>query len=132
MPSRHDIRSTAIPATAAAPCAAREWIAAVGAGRLSARALQDAALVASELVTNAVRHAGLGYGAPIHLTLRFREPRLALSVADCGDGFAADGRDAAAVRAPATGRGLRIVRRLAERTEVDGVTGRVAVELSPA
>jgi anti-sigma regulatory factor (Ser/Thr protein kinase) len=45
------------------------------------------ALVVSELVTNAIRHAGLGAGDPIDLDLQSQDGHVRIAVRDGGPGF---------------------------------------------
>ena len=47
-----------LPAGATAPSAARSWLRAVTCGRHGSRLMDDALLLVSELVTNAVRYGG--------------------------------------------------------------------------
>lgn len=49
--------------------------------------LQDARLLLSELVTNSVRHAGIGGESSIGLALRLTQDRLSVAVSDPGPGF---------------------------------------------
>jgi anti-sigma regulatory factor (Ser/Thr protein kinase) len=76
------------------------------------------ALLASELVTNAIRHAGLRPGDPINVQATRHAGRVRLSVHDGGQGFDAPrggGRDPGA----AGGRGLVIVDALSDAWGVD-------------
>ncbi|MEU1260865.1 ATP-binding SpoIIE family protein phosphatase [Streptomyces cellulosae] len=93
-----------------------EWAqsAADGADLLTGRVGDDAALVASELVTNAVVHAG----TDVHVTCRLEEDTSALvvEVADRHPSRAPrdDAAEAPAHDIPEYGRGLRLVAALAE------------------
>ena len=49
--------------------------------------LNDARLLATELVTNSVRHSGIGSGSSIGLALRLTPDRLSVAVSDPGPGF---------------------------------------------
>ena len=75
--------------------------------------LQDARLLLSELVTNSVRHAGVGGESSIGLALRLTPDRLSVAVSDPGPGFVPE------ITAPGIdqegGRGLFIVDQLADR-----------------
>ncbi|MEU0915667.1 ATP-binding SpoIIE family protein phosphatase [Streptomyces althioticus] len=92
-----------------------EWAqsSADGADLLTGRVGEDAALVASELVTNAVVHAG----TEVHLTCRLEEDTggLVVEVADRHPSRAPrDDAEAPAHDIPEYGRGLRLVAALAE------------------
>jgi two-component sensor histidine kinase len=93
---------------------------------LRAERVLDLQVVVSELVTNAVRHAGLEPGAPIRMHLDREGQRLRLEVDD-GDGLTL-GPDPIPLSRVTGGRGLRIVSQLAERWEAHG--GRVVVWLA--
>ena len=98
---------------------------------LSVEGALDARVVVSELVTNAVLHAGLITGDPIHVSARVHHDRIALVVCDCGRGIPLF--DAAPAASQAIGgRGLFIVQRLATRLLIDGPRGKVVVELGRA
>ncbi len=113
-----------LPGSPLAPGSARallrkaltEWaqLAPPGADLLTGRVGDDAALVASELVTNAVVHAG----TEVHLTCRLEEDTGAL-VVEVADHHPARAPQDGAPEAPAHdtpeyGRGLRLVAALAE------------------
>ncbi|WP_167536309.1 ATP-binding protein [Streptomyces ficellus] len=97
-----------------APHSLRMWIAALLDGWHLPRLQDDLALIATELATNAVEHAGTA----ARITLAFREPEpgrrvVRLEVEDSGPGFAprsgtsaAPARDA---RESCAGRGLQLV-----------------------
>lgn len=74
--------------------------------------LEDARLLMSELVTNAVRHAGLGPEGRISVRAELRSGRLRVEVRDQGGGFEP-------TRAPSaergSGWGLYLVREIADR-----------------
>jgi len=95
----------------AAPTAPAEARLSLGALRraIPSRQLEDLRLVVSELVTNAVLHAGLRVGDPITMTVRVTEGRIRVEVVDGGCGFPQ------APAAPAAGLGLPIVDRLSDR-----------------
>jgi signal transduction histidine kinase len=72
----------------------------------------DAALVATELVTNAVRHSGSSAGQTLEVRLDVRSERLRISVRDPGrSGREAEVRSGRSVG----GWGLQIVEQIAER-----------------
>jgi anti-sigma regulatory factor (Ser/Thr protein kinase) len=86
----------------------------------------DAQLIASELVTNAIEH---GDGGPVIVELEHRTSEVALRVESVGVAPAVGGAAAWDV-APAeqlTGRGLGIVRAVAERVEVHRTNGRLVI-----
>jgi anti-sigma regulatory factor (Ser/Thr protein kinase) len=91
---------------------------------LSARRMGDLRLLVSEVVTNAVRHAGLSRGDMIRLRFATVEGRLRVEVADPGPGFEPTPRDPDLARPG--GWGLYLVERLAERWGVD-TNGRTLV-----
>ncbi len=74
-----------LPMTADAPARARRAIEGLGLGQPEQ---ESASLLASELVTNAVRHSGAGTGDPIELRVEVGSASLRMSVTDAGRGFA--------------------------------------------
>lgn len=105
--------------TANAPGRARHGIAGLGA-RLSADRMDDARLLVSELVTNAVMHGGVRDGAPsIEVCVRVLPGSAAVSVQDEGAGFMAS--DLVGSRPGVPGRrGLELVAALADRFGIAG------------
>lgn len=92
-----------------APRAARDFLAGVCARWDARRFVETGALVLSELVSNAVRHAGTG--GEVEVSLQLTDGRLMIQVRDGGDGMP--------VVVPPTlrtigGNGMDIVSRLAE------------------
>jgi anti-sigma regulatory factor (Ser/Thr protein kinase) len=91
------------------------------AGSLPERRMRDARLLVSELVTNAVRHAGLSAGDRIRLLAQITGSVLRVEVHDPGRGFE--------VRAPspdptrASGWGLYLVSELADRWGNENIPG---------
>lgn len=86
----------------------------------------DAQLVASELVTNAVEH---GTGGPVVMALRREPASLALTVESVGPApevGAVDEWEVAPVE-QITGRGLGIVRSIADRVDVSRRNGRLVI-----
>ena len=78
-------------------------------------------LLVSELVTNSVRHAGLGEGSRISLHIESRPEVVRVEVTDPGSGFVPDMR--AITIAQESGWGLYLVDELADRWGVDAVGG---------
>jgi anti-sigma regulatory factor (Ser/Thr protein kinase) len=90
--------------------------------QLPVRRLHDLRLLVSELVTNAVRHADLAEGDPIHLRVDTHDAMLRVEVRDGGKGFAAGAPDPQP-KGP-SGWGLYLVAELADRWGVDQDDGR--------
>jgi anti-sigma regulatory factor (Ser/Thr protein kinase) len=84
---------------------------------LSARRLEDARLLVSELVTNAIRHAGLDADDVIKLVVVSGDRALRIEVCDPGRGF----KVSEPVPDPArpSGWGLYLVRELSDRWGVE-------------
>ena len=102
-----------------APAEARRTVVALP---LHARARELLALLVSELVTNAIRHAGVAAGDPIDLTLASENGHVWVSVRDGGPGFDPETSEDASPRA--SGYGLEIVATLADEWGVErGSTG---------
>jgi anti-sigma regulatory factor (Ser/Thr protein kinase) len=81
--------------------------------------MEDARLMVSELVTNAVLHGGDRAGSAIAVDVRLLPASVVVSVADPGRGF--DPARLEPSRAGAPGRrGLELVAALAEKVGVDG------------
>jgi anti-sigma regulatory factor (Ser/Thr protein kinase) len=102
-----------LPSTTAAPARARGALEEL-AERISAERLRDVRLLVSELVTNAVRHAG---GEVVRLVVGVREGILRVEVHDPGDGFEVAAPSEDPMRA--SGWGLVLVDELADRWGVD-------------
>jgi anti-sigma regulatory factor (Ser/Thr protein kinase) len=81
------------------------------------RRLRDVRLLVSELVTNAVRHAGLDSGDLIGLHVHLRDSGLRVEVDDPGTGF--ELRKPEPDPARASGWGLYLVDELADRWGMD-------------
>ncbi len=107
---------------------ARRALDALGA-KVSAQTLEDLRLLVSELVTNSVRHAGLGEAQTIELKVKLLPETVRVEVNDQGGGFEPTPRSAASE--DQSGWGLYLVSRLSDRWGVssDGVT-RVWFELA--
>jgi anti-sigma regulatory factor (Ser/Thr protein kinase) len=84
---------------------------------LSPRRLEDARLLVSELVTNAIRHAGLADGDVIKLVVVTGDRVLRIEVCDPGPGFELSERDPDPARP--SGWGLYLVRELSDRWGVE-------------
>ena len=81
--------------------------------RVDAGCLEDIRLLVSELVTNAVRHAGGPAGGQVQLDVTVEPPRVRVEVADPGAGFDPEPRDDEMTRPG--GWGLYLVDRIADR-----------------
>jgi len=88
------------------------------AGKLPDRRMRDLRLLVSELVTNAVRHAGLAPGDRIRLRIDVRTRALRVEVHDPGRGF--EPRPPRPDPARASGWGLFLVDELADRWGLEG------------
>ena len=87
------------------------------ADHLPSRRLEDARLLVSELVTNAIRHAGLGDDQVITLLVVAGERVLRIEVSDPGAGF--DVAEPAPAPGLSSGWGLYLVRELSDRWGVE-------------
>jgi serine/threonine-protein kinase RsbW len=85
---------------------------------LPERRMRDVRLLVSELVTNAVRHAGLVSGDPIRLVIEADDGVLRVEVHDGGRGF--ERRPPKPDPARASGWGLFLVEQLADRWGMEG------------
>jgi len=95
---------------------------------LSPRRLEDAQLLVSELVTNAIRHAGLDEADTIKLVVETGDRALRIEVCDTGRGFELSAPEPDPARP--SGWGLYLVRELSDRWGVDrGGQTRVWFEL---
>lgn len=101
-----------LPHRAEAVAVARHQVtASLAAGGVTGQVLDDAAMVVSELLTNAIRYAPAIAGGVVVLGWQVRSGKVELRVTDGGSGRVVETRPA-----PATavcGRGLHIVERLA-------------------
>jgi anti-sigma regulatory factor (Ser/Thr protein kinase) len=87
------------------------------ADQVSARRLEDARLLVSELVTNAIRHAGLSDSDRITLIFEVDDDLLRIEVCDPGPGF--DLSEPTPDPARPSGWGLYLVRELSDRWGVE-------------
>lgn len=101
-----------LPSSAASVGRARSIVRDAGTG-LPAHVIEDAELLVSELMSNAVRHGGAG----IRLTVAYRPGSLTVSVFDAGPDLPA--MRAAVDPTVSSGRGLRMVAQLADDWGVD-------------
>jgi len=102
-----------LPSTASAPARARGALDQLG-DRISAERMRDVRLLVSELVTNAVRHAG---GEAVRLIVALEGSTLRIEVHDPGSGFELKPPPDDPLRA--SGWGLVLVEELADRWGVD-------------
>jgi anti-sigma regulatory factor (Ser/Thr protein kinase) len=104
--------SLEIAATPDASSKARRWLDGMAPLRALGQAAFDVRLLVTELVSNSVRHAGLGERDRVCVRLELDETRLRVEVRDRGPGF-----DSTNLREPdnAGGRGLKIVSAIAQR-----------------
>jgi anti-sigma regulatory factor (Ser/Thr protein kinase) len=105
-------RSQVVPSRPAAFVEARRFVKETVAPATPTQVLDDAMLLTSELVTNAVRHAGHTSDDPIELTVSVDDDVLRVSVRDRGPGF---DPSEVPVRSEEGGWGLNLVRRLSSR-----------------
>lgn len=111
MPSADDVFSLEVPCDVHAPRVVRKTLAAVHDGGW---VLEDAQLVASELVTNAVRHSGCEGEHRLSVDVGRRAGNLIISVHD--PGLTHDVAEPAGPHASEPGgRGLQIIQRLSVR-----------------
>lgn len=113
----NEIVDVVLAATSAAPSRAREALGAL-AGIVPGQVLADARLLASELVTNSVRHAALGPSSRVRFRAEALDATLRLEVSDWGPGF-----EPSVPQPPSLdgshGLGLYLVDRVATRWGVD-------------
>ena len=115
-----------LPSTSAAPARARGALDGI-ASRLAPERLRDVRLLVSELVTNAVRHAG---GEAVRLVVAVTGGVLRVEVHDPGHGFELSAAPTDPLRA--SGWGLVLVEELADRWGVDHAPRtRVWFEMDP-
>jgi serine/threonine-protein kinase RsbW len=93
--------------------------------RLTRVEVDDAVLLADELVANAVRHSATT--EPIQLSVTVRDGSVRVTVTDAGQGFDPTAEPAATRSTGVGGWGLELVASLASRWGVDRVDGHTAV-----
>jgi anti-sigma regulatory factor (Ser/Thr protein kinase) len=109
-----DLELEGTPGAAAAARKALDHL----AGTLPDRRLRDVRLLVSELVTNAVRHAGLRTEDRIRLLVKRSDAVLRVEVHDPGTGFVLRAPEPDPARA--SGWGLYLVEELADRWGMEG------------
>ena len=124
-----DRRVARIPCGVDAPADARRWAAWL-ADAVDATTGEGILIAVSELVTNAVRHAGLAAGAPIEVRGEVRHDRVTLTVRDRGVGLPARPPPALPPPDAAGSRGLYLVNRVATRVLMDPPAGSVTCEFA--
>jgi anti-sigma regulatory factor (Ser/Thr protein kinase) len=102
-----------LPSTSSAPARARGALDRME-GRIAPDCMRDVRLLVSELVTNAVRHAG---GDAVRLVVALKGTRLRIEVHDPGRGFVLEPPPDDPLRA--SGWGLVLVEELADRWGID-------------
>jgi anti-sigma regulatory factor (Ser/Thr protein kinase) len=124
-----DRRVARIPCGLDAPAEARRWASWLTVA--VAPATGEAILIAlSELVTNAVRHAGLPAGALIEIRGELRRDRVTLMVRDRGVGLPAAPPLSPPPPTSGGSRGLYLVGQLATRVLMDPPAGAVTCEFA--
>jgi anti-sigma regulatory factor (Ser/Thr protein kinase) len=108
-----------LPATPTAASVARRALLA-GNGALPGSIRDDVVLLVTELVTNAVRHAGAGPERPLQVRLLHRPRCVVVAVADEGPGFTWDPK--ASAGSESGGWGLFLVDQIADRWGVERTT----------
>jgi len=110
-----------LPAEPASVAQARKAVDALGPG-IGAEVLLDLRLLVSEVVTNAVRHAGAAENASVLLVAERGEGCVRIEVHDEGSGFAAP-REPGPRAGGTSGWGLFLVQRLARRWGTEPAPG---------
>jgi anti-sigma regulatory factor (Ser/Thr protein kinase) len=113
--------------TVGAPSEARERMRRLAALHLSAEQVEDAVLLVSELVTNAVKY-GPEHGE-IQLIVDMDETRMRVTVHDTGAGPLPEMRPLERLPHEGGGHGLRLVDRVSDRWGVERGSTRVWFEL---
>lgn len=109
-------RSQVVAARPEAFAEARRFVREAVAGSAPTQVLHDSILLTSELVTNAVRHAGRSADDPVEIIVSIDARTLRVTVRDRGSGFdPTEVRD----RSDDGGWGLDLVRRLSSRWGVE-------------
>ena len=108
--------TASVPVSADAPSIARRQVSETVGPELDAQRLDDARLLVSEIVTNAVRHAGLSATDEITVGIRRDDRDVVVEVSDPGRGFNPRPRPDTM---RAGGWGLPLVQRLSDDWGVD-------------
>ena len=106
--------------------AARRFVRSELEGRVPADAVTDLMLATSELVTNAFEH---GMPQPVRLTVRSNREEASITVVSAGEGSRVPDVDdwTTAQADRISGRGLGIVREIADGIDVERADGNVAI-----
>jgi phosphoserine phosphatase RsbU/P len=123
---------TEIPGGVEAACVARELLSEVFAGRMADPTMHDLHLLTTELVTNAVLHAGAGASDAIELSVASGADSLLVSVTDPGRGAGRPHVEEVDLEVPG-GMGLYLVEQISSRwgaERLDGGSNRVWFELA--
>jgi anti-sigma regulatory factor (Ser/Thr protein kinase) len=115
------VRSLEIAATPDAAASARRWLDGIAPLRALGQVGFDVRLLATELVSNSVRHAGLDASEEIELRLDLTTTRLRMEVRDSGTGFDPTLRERDS--SSEGGRGLLIVAAIAHRWGLETADG---------
>jgi anti-sigma regulatory factor (Ser/Thr protein kinase) len=107
------VKNYRLPASAEAPGEARGLLKVMSPSGLSQSQLYSACLLTTELVTNAVLHAGLDDGGGIDLDVVVSEDRMRIEVTDTGVGF--NSSQARARQKQGFGHGFKLVNEIADR-----------------
>jgi len=105
-----------LPSNPTAPAQARGALDQI-AGRITPQRMRDVRLLVSELVTNAIRHAGLSENNVIRLVVVTGDRALRIEVCDPGRGFEISEPEPDPARP--SGWGLYLVRELSDRWGVE-------------
>jgi anti-sigma regulatory factor (Ser/Thr protein kinase) len=117
-PERHSVR---LPNHRLAPAFGRRWVKGFEEW-LPGPVIDRAELLVSELITNSVRHAGLGPDEQIELRLEVKPGTLRVEVVDPGPGFLAEDRPRPEGQA---GWGLYLVEEMTDRWGAGSSSGTV-------
>lgn len=109
-----NVLSIDVESTSEAAGMARSAVASAIGADVSRSLLNDAQLLTSEVVTNAVRHAGMTRGNPIGLAIDLSSEMVRVEVSDGGPGFDLTS-PTVPVEGKAEGWGLHLVGRVSDR-----------------
>jgi len=111
------VQTIDIAATAEAPGKARRWLDDCSELRRLGQVAFDVRLLVTELVSNSVRHAGVGQDDHVSVTLKLTSACVRVEVSDAGEGFAIPERPQK--RNADGGRGLQILAAVAHRWGIE-------------